>query len=692
MNPSGHPVAPDEILVGASMLLVGRDPGAEVTLQHQAVSRIHAELRPVGGGVLLRDRSSRNGTRVNSARIQERLLQDGDRVEFGPIPYEYRAGRLRLKLPSDGIRLVAQGLAIIRGNSLLLSGIDLTVLPNQFVGILGPSGAGKSTLIKCLASYVSPAAGRLCFDDAELSVNQETYRSHLGYVPQDDVVYPQLTIRENLEFALDLRVAGDLQAEERADIVASVLKQVRLEKEADRLVKNLSGGQRKRVNVATELLGRPRILFLDEPTSGLDPAGETRLMQRLKELAGQGITVLCSTHVMDNLSLFDQVVIVAGGTLAYSGSPQDVLRHFGVTSYPELYEALENVPHLPTQAVLASVVNETPGQQIPIRGPETAFLVMSSIPNAADATSRARKATGTGGHQGTPTDRASATTQISLPTQVGVQFRRGMTLILRDPPLLGLLAGQPLLIGFLINLSQFRPTDLDSIFLFAVVTAVWLGLNNTVREVVRDRPVYVRERLAGVTPEGYLGAKVLLYALVGVAQLLLLLGVIRYFSFLKPEDARDLASASFTGSLAILWTTYVAAMLLGLVVSTLAPSQEAAVAAVPLLVLPQLLLTGVATGLTKEGTYFRPLVFLLPGSTSEGSIPGWGWLLTMTSLFTYSRPAMAMLERPLPNERTMPQPIVVVADFLHLLALLLLTASVLVACFYHRERRWQEQV
>src|SRR5262249_28461696 len=113
-------------------------------------------------------------------------------------------------------------------------------------------------------------------------------------------------------------------------------------------------------------------------------------------------------------------------------------------------------------------------------------------------------------------------------SQVGVQFLRGVRLLIRDRALLALLVCQPVVIGLLINLSQMQPSGLQATFLFSVITAIWLGLNNTAREVVRERPIYTRERLLGVTLLTYLAAKVLLFSLVGAVQLLLLVLVVRY--------------------------------------------------------------------------------------------------------------------------------------------------------------------
>jgi len=211
-----------------------------------------------------------------------------------------------------------------------------------------------------------------------------------------------------------------------------------------------------------------------------------------------------------------------------------------------------------------------------------------------------------------------------------------------------------------------------------------LGLNNVAREVVRDRRVYVRERLIGVTPDGYLLAKVLLFGMVGLIQTLLLILVIRYANFLMHNDAKELASWPVAYLLLVLWVTYLAAMLLGLLVSTLANTQEAAVATLPLIILPQLLLTGVATGMdTINAGSFRSLVVLI-SQVGESERKIMGWVLELASMPTYTRPAVALLQ-PLPGGQFAGRPgFIVLIDWLHLLFLLVLPGFLWVNFVYCR--------
>ncbi len=648
----------DLIRVDRQVLIVGRAATADVRLPHPAISRRHAQLRVDSGAIVVRDLRSRSGVIVNGAAVTEARLEEDDVVAFGPIAYELKGGHLRRRLHTQGVKIETRGLTIRRGDRTVLENVNLSIPPNNFVGILGPSGAGKTTLLKALPGYLPAAAGQIFFDSLDLVGHRESCRAMVGFVPQEDVVYGSLTARENLDFALRLRVAGDLRPQERAAWVEHTLTRLGLEQYADRPVRTLSGGQRKRVSVAIELLSRPRLLFLDEPTAGLDPATEARLMQDLQDLARRGTTVICTTHVLESLHLFDAVMVVAGGRVLGSGSPQNLLSHFQVRTYAELYEKLENLP--PPQRAVSSLPPPTP----------PASVLAGNAPRR------------TGGF-----------------SQILTQFQRGALLIARDRTLLALLIGQPLFIALLITLSQWRPAPtpkLNLFYTFAVVASIWLGLNNTARELVRDRNCYVRERRAAITPESYLLAKGALFAVIGLGQVVVLALWLRFCNFIDPEKdsgaAADLAKLPLFQFLAVLWLTYLSAMMLGLLISTLASTEEVAVAALPLIVLPQLLLSAVGTDLLwhKHG-HFQSLPVLMEKADQahRGTV---GWLLEGASLLTYSRPALVffLTYEDEKDKILATQSMINVVNWSHLLLLLLATATTFLIVFLRREQRWLE--
>src|SRR5205823_10668385 len=164
----------------------------------------------------------------------------------------------------------------------------------------------------------------------------------IGYVPQDDILHPQLTVRRALGFAAELRFPSDVSKEERDRAVEGVMEELGLSHRADLPIHKLSGGQRKRVSVALELITKPSLLFLDEPTSGLDPGFEKSAMELLRSLADGGRTVIVVTHSLQSLDLCDRVIFLApGGSTAFFGRPAEALAYFGRPDYADVFRDVE---------------------------------------------------------------------------------------------------------------------------------------------------------------------------------------------------------------------------------------------------------------------------------------------------------------------------------------------------------------
>lgn len=234
--------------------------------------------------------------------------------------------------------LEIQGLSVEAGGTTILSGISLEMKPGQLVALLGPSGAGKSTLMKCILGLREPSRGSVLAGGKSL----DQY-GPVGYVPQDDHVHKDLTVWQELDYTAQLRLPI-LDKSERALLINEVLKKVDLGERKDLRIKKLSGGQRKRVSVALELLTSPNVLILDEPTSGLDPGLEAKMMRFFSELADGGRLVMVATHAMESIMLCDAVVMLMDGRLIYHGSPEETLKHFGKERFVEVFKELSNHP------------------------------------------------------------------------------------------------------------------------------------------------------------------------------------------------------------------------------------------------------------------------------------------------------------------------------------------------------------
>lgn len=655
------------------VLQVGRSPTAGLRLAHATVSRQHATLLPCDGGISVQDHDSRYGTFVNGTRVRTAHAIPGDRIRFGTtVVYRVEQNGLTLDTSGEGLTISAENLAVAKANRMLVDHITFDIQANSFVGILGPSGVGKSTLLNCIASYQSPTRGEILSDGRSIAEDPDAYREVLGHVPQEDIVCSSLTVREHLLFAARLRLPCD--TESQGGLIERVLERVGLEGHSEKQAKVLSGGQRKRLSVAIELLKRPRLLLLDEPTSGLDPASEARLMEQLRRVASQGTTVVCTTHLMDNLTLCDRVIAMGLrdgiGCIAYVGHPNSMLSHFGCPNFADLYDRLAQGRFTPIDA---QVVHADA-----VRCPD-------ARESAAGTDTGPRRVSPSAGF-GALISHAAADNAWR---QLLILALRSALMLVRDPGLCLTLLAQPVVLALLVCLTQFATLETSTLTFFCVVVSIWLGLNNSARDLVRERKHYVRERLAGLRPESYLGSKCLVYLSVGAIQVMLLLLVVALGSrlVLKEAPLADLHKLSWAWYFIVFWLSYACGLGLGLLASAMVRTEEAAVAILPLLIMPQLLLSAVAIGqvneaFTEPDRAFKPLVLSF---TLGRDLPNSGEIIERMSLLCYSRPAANLLEVPGVkgfSDRYR------VADLCHLLLLLLITWTLTYLMFCRAERRW----
>jgi ABC transport system ATP-binding/permease protein len=233
---------------------------------------------------------------------------------------------------SSGLNV--ERLAVNAGDIKILRNLGFSLYRGELCAVIGPSGAGKSTLIKTLLGLRSPDNGDVTLDAGPVSA-----AGPIGYVPQDDAVHRTLTVRQTLEFAIELRRHG-MESQPAKRLITSIASRLSLSERLDTQVRRLSGGQRKRVSVALELVTNPPLLILDEPTSGLDPHLEGQLMSLFADIAHAGRMVMVATHAMQSLSRCDALLILAAGQLVYFGPPGDAPEHFQVGGYAEIFGAL----------------------------------------------------------------------------------------------------------------------------------------------------------------------------------------------------------------------------------------------------------------------------------------------------------------------------------------------------------------
>jgi ABC-2 type transport system ATP-binding protein len=222
-------------------------------------------------------------------------------------------------------------LQVVRGGREVLRGLDFTVAAGEVSGLLGPSGCGKTTLMRALVGVQRVRGGTV--EVLGLPAGSAALRSQVGYVTQQPSVYDDLTVAENLRFFGRVLGVGEARVRECLETVA-------LGDRAGSVVGRLSGGQRSRVSLGVALLGEPRLLVLDEPTVGLDPVLRAELWGTFHQLAERGVAVLVSSHVMDEASRCDRLLLMREGRLIADDTPGGLLARTGAEDVERAFLAV----------------------------------------------------------------------------------------------------------------------------------------------------------------------------------------------------------------------------------------------------------------------------------------------------------------------------------------------------------------
>ena len=231
--------------------------------------------------------------------------------------------------------IVVDRLTVSRGGKPVLQDLSFTVGGGSVTGLLGPSGAGKTTLIRCLVGVQNIDAGAVSIFG--LPAGHVDLRSRLGYVTQAPSVYLDLSVNENVRYFAALYGRDKTVADQ-------VISDVGLTGQAEQLAGNVSGGQLSRISLACALVGRPDLLVLDEPTVGQDPVLREELWAQFRMLADSGVTVIVSSHVMDEANRCDRLLLLRGGSVIADGSPDRILADAGTTDMDQAFLNLVRHP------------------------------------------------------------------------------------------------------------------------------------------------------------------------------------------------------------------------------------------------------------------------------------------------------------------------------------------------------------
>ncbi|GAA1410045.1 FHA domain-containing protein [Kitasatospora putterlickiae] len=561
---------------------IGRAPDNDLVLDDLVVSRHHAELRTLpDGGHEIVDLGSHNGTYLNGGPVQRAPVGPADIVGIGHSALCLSGDELVEYTDTGEISLNVQGLVVRVGadRRVLLDDVSFPLAEKALLAVAGPSGAGKSTLLNALTGLRPADDGTVLYDGRDLYRDYAELRRRIGLVPQDDILHTQLTVRRALSYAAELRFPGDTAKAEREARVAEVIHELGLDGRADLVISSLSGGQRKRVSVALELLTKPSLLFLDEPTSGLDPGMERSVMQMLRGLADDGRTVVVVTHSVLSLDVCDRLLVLApGGRTAYYGPPAEALPFFGFTEWPQAFEAFENEDHRAWQRRF---------RESPQYG---RYVAAEALPPAAPVPAPAA-----------PGDAIGREQPQGWFSQLGTLIRRYTAVLAADRLFLTVMIALPFLIGVMCRAmagSRLSTDNALNILLTLCIGGLLTGSANAVREIVKERPIYQRERVVGLSRSAYLVSKVVVLGTITVAQAAVLTvvglagvdltptlpgGVTVHGGVLLPPLAELIIAVAMLSF---------SAMMLGLLVSALVRKEEATMPLLVLLSVVQIVFSG----------------------------------------------------------------------------------------------------
>jgi len=572
------------------VLRIGRSPENDVVVSDLAVTRRHAELRKSASGrYQIIDLGSHNGTYVNGVRVEQAELSESDIVSIGHATFRLADGELREYVDEGNVSFEARDLFVRVSDGgkpkVLLQGITFALPERSFLAVIGPAGAGKSTLLNALTGKRPADQGAVLYDKRDLYKSYDELRHRIGLVPQQSVTHDQLTARSALGYAAELRFPSDTGGSERRQRVEEVLGELEMSQHGDTRVERLSGGQNKRVNIGLELLTKPSLLFLDEPTSPLDPHLKRELMERMRKMADKaaekGQSVVVITHDVEPklLDLADRLIVLApGGNMAYFGPPQEGLKYFGKSDWADVFKEFSDQPERDWMAEYKASRDFARY----VTGP---MAERAPRPLPAGAPQR---------EEPPPPRQRGRVSQLSTLSR---RYARVMSV---DRGYLMFTALLPLILGVLIRVvsgsglggSATHPnTGAAQTLLILVMAAALSGTANSIREIVKERDIFERERMAGLSTGAYLFSKVFVLGFVSVLQTLIIV-VIGLLGRSMPAHGAVIGPA-FVEILVAVAVLCVVSMLVGLMVSALVSKGEQTMPALVVITMIQVVLAGV---------------------------------------------------------------------------------------------------
>ncbi|MEV7739388.1 FHA domain-containing protein [Streptomyces sp. NPDC088921] len=590
------------------IMRIGRALENDLVVSDLQVSRNHAEFHSTPDGRMeIRDLGSHNGTYVNGQPIPKggsTMLGPSDIVGVGHSTFRIVGDRLEEFVDTGEVTFSARHLTVtVDGGKQILKDVSFGVPEKSLIAVIGPSGSGKSTLLKALTGYRPANQGDVLYDNRNLYKQFAELRQRIGLVPQDDILHKELTVKKALKYAAKLRFPADTTGAERESRIDEVLRELKLDVHKEKKVTSLSGGQRKRVSVALELLTKPSLIFLDEPTSGLDPGMDRDVMQLLRGLADDGRTVLVVTHSVAELALCDKLLVMApGGAVAYFGPPEEALNFFGYDTWADVFSAFENYRDYDWAGRWKG------SQHYQMYAADIDAVAAQSVQLPPMQAMKPPKPQGWMG-------------------QFGTLVRRYVSVIASDKGFLALTVILPLVLGAVSLLIDFgdpllpKPVDprtklpepnstATTVLLILAVGACFAGAANSVRELIKERVIYERERATGLSRSAYLMSKVFVLGVITILQGLLV-GLIGFASRGLPKEGLVLGNATLAELCLPIMGLGFTSMMFGLIISALVKTSEKTMPLLVMFAIIQVVFTGCL--FTLHGTIgVNELSYLMP--------------------------------------------------------------------------------
>lgn len=587
---------------------IGRDPKSDIPIIHPNISWQHAMILKEKGDYYIHDINSTNGTFVNNSVVKKKKrIEDGDKITLGVYSFIFKEeGKNSLTfiaIEDKGIRVDVKDISFSintkdeHGNQIkktILSNIEFTIYVGEMVGIIGLSGAGKTTLIKILSGYSKPTKGTVLINGKDLYKNFNSIKNFIGYVPQDDIIHPELSVYESLYYSSKLRLSSDFSDEEIDTRIDKVLQDLGIYEIKNVLIgspdtkSGISGGQRKRVNIAMELLADPELIFLDEPTSGLSSVDSNIVMDKLKDLSNRGKTVVLTIHQpsLKNYKKMDNIVVLSEGKLTYFGPTYPD----SITFFNQDLKS-KDIINDPDNALLGLDRGEKDGknwQKIYSKSKLAQKFVKERLNNIENK----------------KFDNFKSDNRNSFWSQFRVLKDRFLTIKLRDKVNIALILGQAPLIALLLiflfsgsGYELYENSPFIVLFIF-LISAIWFGVIGSVKEIVSERAIYERERFFGLKIAPYILSKFVVLAGFSLIQVIILVVAV------------DIGISLKIDIIPLILIVYITALIgigIGLLISSIVKSVAQALSWVPIVLLPIIIFSGGIIPIKKMST--TPSIF-----------------------------------------------------------------------------------